>query len=100
MTRIKGWLAIPAFLLLLAGCSANQQDVRAQYCGDLRETDIREAREMERIARDSDLENGAHYFGGDRLVNKLRGWFMRDALALRKSALNKYNNCLSTGQYQ
>lgn len=100
MTRIRGWLAIPALFLLLAGCTASQQDARAQYCNDLRATDISDAREMERIAYDSDLESGAHYFGGDRLVNKLRGWFMRDASALREKALNKYNNCLQTGQYQ
>lgn len=101
MERIARWLAIPALLLALAGCSGvDQQDARAQYCGDLRETDIRDAREMERIAYDPDLESGASYFGGKPLVDKLRGWFVRDATLLRKKALNKYNNCLRTGVYQ
>lgn len=101
MGRIKSWLAVPALLLLLAGCSGmGQEEARVQYCNDLRETDIRDAREMERIAYDSNLESGASYFGGDRLVNKLRGWFVRDATLLREKALNKYNNCLATGVYQ
>lgn len=101
MGRFKGWLVIPALFLLLAGCSGvNQQEARAQYCSDLREPDIRDAREMERIANDSDMESGAQYFGGERLVNKLRGWFVRDAMVLRETSLNKYNNCLRTGVYQ
>lgn len=88
---------MPALLLLLAGCGP---DARTQFCNDLRETDFRDAREMERIAHDSDLESGAYYFGGEPLVNKLRGWFVRDALVLRDAALNKHSNCLQTGVYK
>jgi hypothetical protein len=100
MARIICRLVIPVLLLSIGGCSAtDQQEARAQYCSELRATDIRDAKEMERIAYDPDLESGAHYFGGDRLVNKLRGWFIRDAKLLRAKAGNKYNNCLQTGVY-
>lgn len=100
MIRFKSRFAVPALLLLLAGCAGQEQAERMAYCNNSRETDVREAREMERIAFNSDMQNGASYFGGKPLVSKLRGWFVRDALELREKALNKYNNCLQTGVYK
>ena len=100
MARISTRIAIPALLILLASCGTNEHAARMKYCDELKAADFRDAREMERVAYNADLASGAHYFGGDQLVNKLRGWFIRDAALLRQKALSKHKNCMLTGAYQ